>query len=338
METPIAHCLKSLPEKPGVYRFLDENGVIIYVGKAKVLKKRVSSYFTKTQKHPKLRLLVAKISDIQFTVVDTEWEALLLENSMIKQYRPRYNALLKDDKTYPWLAVRKEDYPRLYYTRTPNQNKEELFGPYSSLRFMHTLLETLYALFPIRTCKILQKNGRPCLQHQIKKCAAPCAGLISKEEYNDNVRKVMKIIKGNLNEVFVQLKKEMMHYADSWEFEKAQRVKERIEILESYRGKSTVVSQEIAHCDVFSLEEGTHNAFVNYMRVVEGSVVQTFTFEVINNIDKSNEELLLLAMAEVEKRFGALALEIIIPFSIAFKKEKTRFTIPLRCWVVQSHS
>ncbi|MCL2247257.1 MAG: excinuclease ABC subunit UvrC [Lentimicrobiaceae bacterium] len=322
--------LKSLPEKPGVYRFFDENGIVLYVGKAKVLKKRVSSYFTKTHQDPRMRILVSKICDIQFTVVDTEWEALLLENSMIKQFRPRYNAMLKDDKSYPWLAISKEEFPRLYYTRNPNPKKEELFGPYSSLRFMHTLLETLFTLFPIRTCKILQKTGRPCLQYHIKKCAAPCAGHISPEEYKENILKAIKIVKGNNSEALRQLKVEMMHYAEIWEFEKAQVIKERIEILESYRGKSIVVNPEISFCDVFSLAENESDAFVNFMRIMEGAIVQTFTLEIKNNLNNSKEELLAMAMAEIEKRFGALSPELILPYSIDIQKEKTNFTIPLR--------
>ncbi|MCL2290080.1 MAG: excinuclease ABC subunit UvrC [Bacteroidetes bacterium] len=331
MTDSIALQLKSLPEKPGVYRFLDENGVIIYIGKAKVLKKRVSSYFTKTHDdYPKLRILVPKIRDIQFTVVDSEWEALLLENSMIKQFRPRYNAMLKDDKSYPWLAVSKEEFPRLYYTRNPNPKKEELFGPYASLRFMHTLLNTLLILFPIRICKVLQKNERPCLQYHIKKCAAPCAGFISPEEYKENIQKIIKIIKGNHSEVLRQLKAEMMHFAETWEFEKAQTIKEKIETLESYRGKSVVVNPEISYCDVFSIEEGNNNAFVNFMRIVEGAIVQTCTLEIQNNLENSKEELLLMAMAEIEKRFGLLSHEIIIPFHIGLNKEKTNFTVPVR--------
>ena len=328
MNHNIPHLLKSLPEKPGVYQFYDEKGNILYVGKAKVLKKRVSSYFTKKQYYPKLVVLVSKIYDIQYTVVDTEWEALLLENSMIKQFRPRYNAMLKDDKSYPWLAVSNEKFPRLYYTRNPNSKKEELFGPYSSLRFMHTLLDTLFEMFPIRTCKMMPKNGRPCLQYHIKKCAAPCVGYISEEEYNENISKVIKIIRGYHNDVIRQLKTEMMLYADRWEFEKAQIIKEKIEILETYRGKSVVVNPDISHCDVFSMEEDENQTFVNFMRIVEGAVVQTYTLEILNHLRNTQEELLEMAMAEIEKRFGLLSQEVICPFEIKINREKTNFTVP----------
>ena len=328
MNHNIPHLLKSLPEKPGVYQFYDEKGNILYVGKAKVLKKRVSSYFTKKQYYPKLVVLVSKIYDIQYTVVDTEWEALLLENSMIKQFRPRYNAMLKDDKSYPWLAVSNEKFPRLYYTRNPNSKKEELFGPYSSLRFMHTLLDTLFEMFPVRTCKIMYKNRRPCLQYHIKKCSAPCVGYISEEEYNENISKVIKIIRGYHSDVIRQLKSEMMLYAERWEFEKAQIIKEKIEILETYRGKSVVVNPDISHCDVFSMEEDENHAFVNFMRIVEGAVVQTYTLEILNHLRNTQEELLEMAMAEIEKRFGELSQEVICPFEIEINKEKTNFTVP----------
>jgi len=330
MPHPFTILIKSLPEKPGVYKFLDSQGIIIYIGKAKCLKKRVSSYFTKKHEEPKLRVLVSKISDIQFTIVDSEWEALLLENSMIKQFRPRYNAMLKDDKTYPWLGISKEEFPRLYYTRNPNSQKEELFGPYSSLRFMHTLLDTLFALFPIRTCKILQKNARPCLQYHVKKCAAPCAGYISQGEYMENIHKVIKIIRGNRSEVLRQLKTEMMHCAEKWEFEKAQSIKEKVEILDSYRGNSVVVNPEISYCDVFAIERSSSNAFVNFMRIVEGAIVQSYTLEIQSKIENSKEELLVLSMAEIEKRFGPLSKEVIIPFQIELSNERTFFTVPQR--------
>jgi excinuclease ABC subunit C len=238
--------------------------------------------------------------------------------------------MLKDDKTYPWLAISREEFPRLYHTRNPNPQKEELFGPYSSIRFMRTLLETLFALFPIRTCKVLPKKGRPCLQFHIKKCEAPCSGNISFEEYKENIKKVIKIIKGNNSEALRQLKAEMMSYAETWEFEKAQAIKEKIMMLESYRGKSIVVNPEISYCDVFSMEEENNNAFVNFMRIVEGAIVQTFTFEIKNNLDKNKEDLLALAMAEIEERFGSLSPEVIIPFNIDIQKDKTIFTIPAR--------
>ena len=238
-----------------MYRFLDEQGRIIYIGKAKNLKKRVSSYFTKVHNTGKLKVLVTRIADIKTIIVDNEWEALLLENSMIKEHRPRYNVMLKDDKTYPWIAISKEPFPRIYYTREPDWNNNLIFGPYPSIRYMHTLLDTLFEVFPFRSCKTLSKNSRPCLQYHIKRCAAPCAGLISVEEYLENIDKAIAIIKGKNHAVIKLLKDEMMQFAEAWEFEKAQAIKERIEILETYIGKSVVVNPNITDCDVFTIHK-----------------------------------------------------------------------------------
>ena len=326
----IALILKTLPTKPGVYRFLDETGKIIYIGKAKVLKKRVSSYFNKNHELGKVRVMVTKIVDIQTTVVDTEWEALLLENSMIKEFRPRYNVMLKDDKTYPWIAITKDDFPRIFATRQPDKSKQELFGPYPSGRFMHTLLETIFEVFPIRTCKMINQHARPCLQYHIKKCAAPCAQLITKEEYQSNIKKAIEIIKGNNNNVIKQLREEMMQYAIAWEFEKAQLIKEKIGILESYKGKSVVVNPEITNCDVFSITMEEDAAFINFLRIVEGSIIQAYTLELLKINDLNQEDLMLMAMVEIEKRFGPLSKEIIVPFIPEIKLDKVTFTFPQR--------
>lgn len=326
----ISLILKSLPYKPGVYRFFDETGKIIYIGKAKELKKRVSSYFNKNHELGKVRVLVTKIVDIQTTVVDTEWEALLLENSMIKEYRPRYNVMLKDDKTYPWIAISKEEFPRIFSTRQPDKNKHELFGPYPSGRFMHTLLETIFEVFPIRTCKVISQHARPCLQYHIKKCAAPCAQLISAEEYQANIKKAIEIIKGNNSSVIKQLRDEMMQYAGAWEFEKAQIIKEKIEILETYKGKSVVVNPEITNCDVFAIKQEEDAAYINFLRIVEGSIIQAYTLELIKIIDLSLEDLLLMGMVEIEKRFGPLSKEVIVPFIPEIKLDKVVFTYPQR--------
>lgn len=322
--------LKTLPAKPGVYRFLDDTGRIIYIGKAKELKKRVSSYFNKNHDAGKVRVLVSKIADIQTTVVDTEWEALLLENSMIKEYRPRYNVMLKDDKTYPWIAISKEEFPRIFSTRQPDRSKQELFGPYPSGRFMHTLLDTIFDVFPIRTCKVISQHTRPCLQFHIKKCAAPCAQLISAEEYQANIKKAIEIIKGNNSQVIKQLHDEMMHFAADWEFEKAQMIKEKIEILETFKGKSVVVNPEITNCDVFSIQKEEDAAYINFLRIVEGSIIQAFTIEFLKIIDQSIEDLLLMGMVEMEKRYGPLSKEVIVPFIPEIKLDTIHFTYPQR--------
>ena len=326
----IALILKSLPDKPGVYRYFDENGKIIYVGKAKNLKRRVSSYFNKTHDSSKLRVLVSKIRDIETTVVDTEWEALLLENSMIKQYKPRYNILLKDDKTYPWIAISKEDFPRVYPTRNPNRQKELLFGPYASVKHMRNLLDIIEEIFPLRKCATMQRGGRPCLQYQLKRCAAPCAGLIDRETYQRNIDRVIDIIKGNRNAVIRQLHDEMMALADQWEFEKAQAIKEKIAMLENFKGKSVVVNPEITRLDIFALEEDEDSAYVNFMRIMEGAIIQSFTIEINHKLDKTREELLQTGIIEAKERVGELNNDIIVPFLPDIEHPDIQFHVPQR--------
>ncbi len=326
----IALILKTLPDKPGVYRYFDENGKIIYVGKAKNLKRRVSSYFNKTHDSSKLRVLVSKIRDIETTVVDTEWEALLLENSMIKQYKPRYNILLKDDKTYPWIAISKEDFPRVYPTRNPNRQKELLFGPYASVKHMRNLLDIIEEIFPLRKCVTMQRGGRPCLQYQLKRCAAPCAGLIDRETYQRNIDRVIDIIKGNRNAVIRQLHDEMMALADQWEFEKAQAIKEKIEMLENFKGKSVVVNPEITRLDIFALEEDEDSAYVNFMRIMEGAIIQSFTIEINHKLDKTREELLQTGIIEAKERIGELNSDIIVPFLPDIEHPDIQFHVPQR--------
>lgn len=327
-EENIAVKLKILPQKPGVYRFLDAAETVIYVGKAKNLKKRVSSYFNKKHEASKLRLLVTKIRDIQTTVVDSEWEALLLENSLIKQYKPRYNSMLKDDKTYPWIAVSREPFPRIYTTRNPDRNRDDLFGPFASVRYMNTLLETIFQLFPIRSCRNFPKDRMPCIQYQIKRCAAPCANLISQEDYAENIRKAVEMIKGNTRDVMKQMHQEMMDFAARWEFENAQRIKEKLEILDSFRGKSVVVNPDITQVDVFSLVEDEECGYVNFIRVMEGAVTQAYTVEINQKFDKSSEDLLWMGMLAIEERFGTLNTDIIVPFIPLIKHPGSRFTVP----------
>lgn len=322
--------LSTLSTKPGVYRYLDESGKVIYVGKAKNLKRRVSSYFTKNHDSAKVRMLVTKIRDIQTTVVDTEWEALLLENTLIKKYKPKYNILLKDDKTYPWIAVTKEDFPKVFPTRSPNHATQDTFGPYASVRYMNTLLETVFEIFPVRRCKLLHQNARPCLQYQLKKCPAPCAGMISKEDYQARIQSIKEILKGNSNLIIKQLHSEMMQYADAWEFEKAQEIKRKLGILTQFRGRSVVVNPEITRLDIFSIVEDEQNAYVNFMRVMEGAVVQSYTIEIAHKLDKSKEELLLLGMVEIQDRFGKLYPQIVLPFKPEIETEEHEFVVPQR--------
>lgn len=322
--------LRSLPEKPGVYRFFDENGTIIYVGKAKRLKRRVSSYFNKDHDSAKVRLLVTKIRDIQTTVVDNEWEALLLENSMIKEFKPHYNILLKDDKSYPWLAITKEEFPRIFPTRHPEPDKMQLFGPYSSVKHLNVLLETINNMFPLRNCRRLVRNDRPCMQYQLKKCNAPCCDFVTAEQYQENIRKIIDIINGRRKEVISQLREEMMRHADQWEFEKAGAIKRQIEILQDYVAKSVVVSPTLTKMDVFGMEEDEDCAYVSFLRIVDGAIVQAHTLEINNKLDSDREDLLWDGILEMKERLGGLFSTVIVPMSLSIVPDGWDLLIPQR--------
>ena len=328
ISTHIALILKTLSDKPGVYRFYDENRQLLYVGKAKSLKKRVTSYFTKTHEQGRLRLLVSKIRDIETTVVHNEWEALLLENNMIKQLKPRFNVLMRDDKTYPWLAISQEKFPRIFPTRKPDRKVCEIYGPYASVPILNALLSTLSEAFKLRTCKLMDKNRRPCLQHQIKKCAAPCAGYISEEDYQNQITQIREIVKGNTSSVIKQLKENMMQFAKKWEFEKAQQLKETIHVLEHFKTKSVVVNSIIGKVDVFSMEEDEESAYINFMRVVDGAVIQSYTLELNQKLDLSSKDLLLLGIVELSERFGRLSKEVLLPFMPDILPDEITFTVP----------
>ncbi|MCQ2285357.1 MAG: excinuclease ABC subunit UvrC [Bacteroidales bacterium] len=326
----ISLILRSLPDKPGCYRFFDKDGVVIYVGKAKNLKRRVSSYFNKNHDSVKLKMLVSKIRDIHTVIVDSEWEALLLENSLIKQYKPKYNILLKDDKTYPWIAISKEPFPRIYSTRKPDKNKEELYGPYASVKYMNALLETISDIFKLRTCRNMPQNDRACIKYQMKRCCAPCENKISYTEYNDNLSLIRDIIKGNAGIVTKKMHNEMMACAEKWEFEKAQEIKEKIAILEAFQGKSVVVNPEITQVDVFSIITDDESCYVNFLRVMEGTIVQAFTIEIANNVDKNLEELLWIGILEMEEKFGKLNPQVIVPFALELEHPGVTFLVPQR--------
>ena len=332
MNEHIQLILRSLPEKPGVYRFYDDKGEVIYVGKAKRLKRRVSSYFNKDHDSAKVRMLVTKIRDIETVVVDSEWDALLLENSMIKQFKPKYNILLKDDKTYPWIAVTRETYPRIFPTRRPDSATMQLFGPYSSVKQMNVLLDLIHDMFPLRNCKILRNNDRPCMQYQIKKCAAPCCGLITAEEYQANIAKAVQIIKGNRKEVIRELRDEMMRYADEWKFEQAGEVKRKIEALENFIGKSVVVNPSLTDMDVFGMEEDADNNcfYVSFLRVVDGAVVQAHTLEVGNRMETTREDALWAGILEIRDRVGGLSSTLLVPFTPELVPEEWNLQVPQR--------
>ena len=329
--------VRSLPEKPGVYRYYDADGKILYVGKAKNLKKRVSSYFNKEPDSGKLRLLVRKIRDIRFIVTETELDALLLENNLIKKLQPRYNIMLKDDKTYPWLCIKKEPFPRVFSTRHVLNDGSEYYGPYASVRMMKTLLEIIRKLYPLRTCKLnlspknIQKGKfKVCLEYHLGNCKAPCTGKQTEEDYAETIRQIRAIIKGNLSEVIDALRKVMLAYAEKEDFENAQLVKEKLEILENYKSKSTIVNPRIHNVDVFSILDEENQAYVNFLKVMNGSIVQAHTVEVKKKLNETPQEILTFAIADFRQRFGSQATEIIVPFKPELSWEEIKVTIPKR--------
>ena len=329
--------LAAIPEKPGSYQYYDEKGTIIYVGKAKNLKRRVSSYFNKEHDNNKTRVLVKQIRDIKYIVVDTEEDALLLENNLIKQYRPRYNVLLKDDKTYPSIVVKNEYFPRVFQTRNIVRDGSQYYGPYPSVFTAKVMLQMLKELYPIRTCKypltpesIAQGRYKVCLEYHIKRCKGPCEGLQSLEEYQKNIAEVKEILKGNISQISKHLYEEMQQLAAEWRFEEAQAVKEKYEVIENYRSKSTVVTPMLHNIDVFSIIEDGNSAYINFMHIGNGAIVQAYTFEYKKRLDESKEELLSLGIVEMRKRFQSMAREIIVPFELDIDLGNVSFTIPQR--------
>jgi excinuclease ABC subunit C len=332
----IENILKSLPDKPGVYQYFDDAGKIIYVGKAKSLKKRVSSYFNKEKyESGKVAVLVKKIADIKYVVVQSEFDALLLENNFIKEYRPRYNVLMKDDKTYPWICIKKECFPRVFSTRNVVKDGSLYFGPYAYLRMMNTLLDLIRQLYPLRTCKfkltrenINSGKFKVCLEYHIGNCKGPCEGYQTEDDYNSIIFQIQEIIKGNIYNVEKQLKVLMTIYSESLEYEKAQEIKGKLELLEHYQGKSAVVNSSINNVDVFSVISEENNAYVNFLKVAHGAVIQSHTIEINKKLDEIDAELLALAIIEFRQRFSADAKEIIVPFALDIEIPDVTFTFP----------
>lgn len=329
--------LAVMPEKPGCYEYFDERGTIIYVGKAKNLKRRVSSYFNKQQDSNKTRVLVKQIRDIKYFVVDTEQDALLLENSLIKQYHPRYNVLLKDDKTYPSIVVKNEYFPRIYQTRNIVRDGSRYYGPYPSVYTAKVMLQLVKELYPLRTCKypLTPENIRDgkysvCLEYHIKRCKGPCEGLQSLEEYMRNIAEIKEILRGNISQVSKHLYEQMMQLSAELKFEEAQKVKEKYEAIENYRSKSVVVTPMLHNIDVFSITENEPSVYINYLHIGNGAVVQAYTFEYKKKLDESKEELLSLGIVEMRKRFDSTAKEIIVPFTLDIELEGVQFTVPQR--------
>ncbi|WP_462366970.1 excinuclease ABC subunit UvrC [Phocaeicola coprophilus] len=327
----------NLPETPGIYQYLDSEGTIIYVGKAKNLKRRVYSYFAKEHESRKTRVLVTRIADIRYIVVNTEEDAMLLENNLIKKYRPRYNVLLKDDKSYPSICVSNEYFPRVFKTRKFIRDGSTYFGPYSHVPSMMAMLELIKRLYPLRTCNlaltpenITAGKFKVCLEYHIKNCKGPCIGAQSHDEYMKSIAEIREILKGNTQSISNALMEEMQKLAEELRFEEAQKVKEKYELIENYRSKSEVVSSVIHNIDVFSIETDESSAYINYLHITNGCVNQAFTFEYKMRVNESKEELLQLGIVEMRERYQSQSKEIIVPFELDMEMNGVTFTVPQR--------
>jgi excinuclease ABC subunit C len=334
----LTNIIKDLPDRPGVYQYYDKDGKLLYVGKAKNLKKRVSSYFTRDGSLTgKVRVLVQKIAHIRFIVVNTELDALLLENNLIKKYQPRYNVMLKDDKTYPWIIIKNEPFPRIFSTRHRMNDGSDYFGPYASGRMMTTVLELVRQLYPLRNCNlnlsqvnINKKKYKVCLEYHLGNCLGPCEGLEREADYQSKLQEIRSLIKGNISAVKQQLIVLMKEYSSAYEFEKAQVVKEKIELLERYQSKSMVVNPSIHNVDVFTYCEDATSGYVNFMKVISGCIIQAHTVELKKKLDESPSELLTLAIAELRERFESDAKEVIVSIMPEVELPGVTFTIPIR--------
>ena len=337
--TYLKNIVASLPHKPGTYQYYDENHTIIYVGKAKDLKNRVSSYFHKEVDRYKTKVLVSKICDISYSVVNSEEDALLIENELIKQYQPRYNVLLKDGKTYPSICITKEYLPRIFKTRTINKKFGQYFGPFSHIGSMYAILELIHKAYKPRTCRMpITKEGieqgkyKPCLEYHIHNCMGPCVGKQSYEDYQQKIAQAREILKGNTREVSRKIFGEMQKKAEELNFEEAETLKKQYLLLESFCSKSEIVSHTITDVDVFSIvnDDANKNAFINYIHVKNGAINQSFTYEYKRKLDETDQELLNEAIVEIRKRFNSDAKEIIVPFEMDFHLKDATFFIPQR--------
>lgn len=315
--------LKTLPNSPGVYQYFDANETIIYVGKAKNLKKRVSSYFTKTHENGKTRVLVKKIVNIKHIVVATETDALLLENNLIKKYQPRYNVLLKDDKSYPWICIKKERFPRVFQTRRFIKDGSEYFGPYTSIKTVRTLLDLIRGLYALRTCKydlssekVQSKKYKVCLEYHLGNCKGGCEGLQTEPSYEESIKAIRAILKGNFKDSLLQFKNQMKALAEDMLFEEAQKVKEKIEILENYQAKSTIVNPKISNVDVFSIISDESVAYVNFLQLSYGSIIRSHTLEIKKKLEETDQKLLELSITEIRQRFNSESKELYVPFNV----------------------
>lgn len=315
--------IQTLPNEPGVYQYFDANGTILYVGKAKNLKKRVSSYFTKQHDYGKTKVLVKKIASIKHIVVNTETDALLLENNLIKKHQPRYNVMLKDDKSYPWICIKNERFPRVFSTRRVIKDGSEYFGPYTSMKTVSTLLDLIRGLYKLRTCnydlskeKIEAEKYKVCLEYHLGNCKGPCEGFQTLEDYNEGIAAIKEILKGNFKDSLSQFRQQMAQFSENMQFEEAQIIKEKIEILENYQAKSTIVNPKISNVDVFSIVSDESYAYVNFLQVSYGSIIRSHTLEIKKKLQESDKELLELAIIELRQRFHSKSKEIYVPFKI----------------------
>lgn len=335
MEHPaISVQIKTLPSGPGVYQYFDENGRILYIGKAKNLKRRVNSYFNKTHDNNRIRILVKKIVRIEHVVVETEMDALLLENNLIKKYQPRYNILLKDDKSYPWICIKKERFPRVFVTRNVIKDGSEYYGPYTNKHTVRILLELIKGLYPLRSCnfdlseeKIEAKKYKLCLDYHIGNCLAPCEAKVEHEEYEENIKAIRSILRGNFKDSFERFKIQMLEHSQKMEFEEAQKIKEKLEILSTYQSKSTIVNPKISNVDVFSVLTDESYGYVNFLQVAYGAIIRSHTLEIKKKLDETEKEILSLAIIEIRQRFQSQSPEVYLPFSIDLG-EKIKVTVP----------
>ncbi len=331
----IKQILSSLPDTPGVYQFYNEEMGILYIGKAKNLKRRVSSYFNKNHNSNRISRMVRQIVDIKTILVETEYDALLLENNLIKKYQPRYNVSLKDDKTYPWIVIKKEDFPRVFYSRRKINDGSTYYGPYASVTMIQTMLDLINKLFKLRTCNLVlskenieKKKFRLCLEYHVGNCLGPCESLQSKADYDLSITGIKDILKGNINNVIRHVEDQMKEHSEKHEFEDAQLCKEKIEILEKYKGRSVIVHPTIHNVDVYSYVDELNSAFVNYMKVMSGAIVQSFTLELKKKLDESPAELLSLAIAELRQRYEGDAKEVLVPFEPELEIPGVQFVVP----------
>ncbi|MDX1271496.1 excinuclease ABC subunit UvrC [Bizionia paragorgiae] len=333
-ETTLDLQLKTLPNAPGVYQYFDADGTIIYVGKAKNLKKRVSSYFTKTHDSGKTRVLVRKIASIKHIVVATETDALLLENNLIKKHKPRYNVLLKDDKSYPWICIKNERFPRIFSTRRVVKDGSQYFGPYTSMKTVSTLLDLIKGLYQLRTCnydlaseKIAADKYKVCLEYHLGNCLGPCEGLETEAHYQENIVAIKEILKGNFKDSIGVFREQMQVFAQNMQFEEAQKIKEKLEVLENYQAKSTIINPRISNVDVFSIVSDDSYGYINFLQISYGSIIRSHTLEIKKKLDETDKALLELAIIEIRQRFNSNSKEIYVPFNVNIGNE-VKVTVP----------